>query len=456
MSATAQWVNSASRRPIYTLKLGSNLPARSMSPAQPPSDRTIDRRSTGGPPTRQRTLFLCVLAFWVVVPFAFLHDFGQDALPFVVVGQLARDHPSDVYPSNGDLYSPSSRFRDLSCGAAPAGTDCADLTVSFVSPPLVLPLAAPLGWLGSDGGVFLLRMVAALSLAGGMWILWARLTPGRPAVEGYLVAVALVLTPFVFIPLSLGQNAPLMFLSACLGTEDSDKPRRALAVAAVLSLTVAFKFSPLLLVLALVWQRRWKVIAMTAAMLAALAAFTVAAFPRQLFGDFLSASRSLSATAAANPYNGAIDANLHELYAPLVSSGFGSATFLVVRVVGAGLLFWFVGRRADADTQWAYAWVLLLLFVPLVWWHYLLVSIPAVVYAWRARARDSRWSDRSFLLVVGVAAATVPISIAYAQGSSWPMVQAAYLLGVVALVPLLLRWRAPARATPAPFAVPSG
>jgi hypothetical protein len=112
-------------------------------------------------------------------------------------------------------------------------------------------------------------------------------------------------------------------------------------------------------------------------------------------------------------------------------------------VLLAVLLLWWVGRRADPDTQWAYAWVVLLLFVPLVWWHYLLVSIPAVAYAWRARARDSGWSDRSFLVVVIVAMASVPISIPNTRGSSWPTVQAVYLLAVAVVVPVVLRWGPP-------------
>jgi hypothetical protein len=417
-----------------------------MSLTQPPSDRTVDRPPPDHPSAGVRMLFLCVLGFWLVVPFALLHTFGQDGLPFVVVGQLARDHPADVYTTNGDLNTPKPRFLQQTCDLAPPGTNCPQVSVAFVSPPLALPLALPLGPLGGDGGLFVLRLAAATSLAGGMWILWKRLTDLRAGLGGYLLAVALLMTPFVMVPLSLGQNSPFMFLSACLGTDDSDKTRRAIAIAAVLSLTVAFKFSPILLVGVLVWQRRWKVVAATAVILGALTVVTAALFSRSLFGDFLTATKSLTTTAIGNPNNGAIDSNLHELYAPLVSTTTGSAISTLVRIAVAGSLFWWVGRRADPDTQWSYAWVLLLLFLPLVWWHYLLVSIPVLAYAWRARARDSEWSDRSFLVVVGVVAVTVPISIPNTQATSWPLVQAAYLLAVVAVVPIVLRWSPPVTA----------
>jgi hypothetical protein len=390
-----------------------------------------------------RTLFLVVLGFWLVVPFAYLHSFGQDGLPFVVVSQLAHDHPSDVYTTNGDLFSPTPTFLDTTCALAPAGTDCAAFTVAFVSPPISLTLTAPLKRLGGDGGVFALRLGAALSLASGMLIIWRRLISDRPGLAPYLVVIAVLLTPFVMVPLSLAQNSPLMFLSACLGTHDGSRTRRAIAIAAILSLTVAFKFSPLVLVGVLAWQRRWKVVASVAVILTVVTALTVAIYPRTLFGDFLTATRSLTTTAIGNPYNGAVDSNLHDLWAPLVSSGPGSLASTAIRILGAGVLFWWVGRRSDPDTQWAYSWVLLLLFLPLVWWHYLLVSIPAVAYAWRAAARNRRLTDRTFLVVVGVVAATVPISVPNARGASWPMVQVTYLLAIVILVPLFLLWSRP-------------
>jgi hypothetical protein len=241
------------------------------------------------------------------------------------------------------------------------------------------------------------------------------------------------------VPLSLGQNAPLMFLSACLGTAKGNRTGRALAIASVLALTVAFKFSPIVLVGVLLWQRRWKAAAATGVILAALTGVAWLLVPHSLFSDFTTATRALPATAIGNPYNGALDSVLHGWWAPLVSSTAGSALSTGLRVVIAAFLFWWIGRRADDDTQWAYAWVLLMLFIPMVWWHYLLVAIPAVVYGWRAGARTAGWSDRSFLLVVAVAAITVPISIPNDRGTSLPVVQALFLVAVVALVPLIVR-----------------
>jgi hypothetical protein len=415
-----------------------------MPPAPPP---TRSASTTVRPPPGLAVLFFVVIGFWVVVPFVMFGRLGQDALPFGVAGDLARDHPADVYTLDGNLFEPPPRFYQEACDRAPAGTDCADVTVSFVSPPIVLPLVLPLARLSGDAGVLVLRLIAGLSLAGGMAILWRRLTPVRPGVARYLVAVAVLLTPFAMVPLSLGQNAPLMFLSACLGTDEGDRTRRALAIAAVLSLTVAFKFSPVILVGVLVWQRRWKAVAATAAILGGLGGLTLLVIPHSLIGDFLTATRALPATALDNPYNGAVDAALHSLWPPLVGSTAGSLVSTAVRVVVAAGLFWWVGRRADDDTQWAYAWVLLMLFLPVVWWHYLLVAVPAVAYAWRASVRDGRGSERSFLVVVGVVAVTVLISIPYTQGTRLPIAQALFLLGAVALVPLVLRGSGAARAS---------
>jgi hypothetical protein len=278
-------------------------------------------------------------------------------------------------------------------------------------------------------------MVAG-SMAGGMWVLWSRLTRQESAWAPTLVATAVLLTPFVVIPISLGQNAALMFLSACLGTEQGTRNSRALVIATVLAATVMFKLSPLLLVAVLVWQGRWKIAGFALAILIALTALTAALLPHSLFSAFWETGLAIREDALANPYNGALDSVLAVWWRPFVESSGGSIGLLVLRVVLAGVAFWFVAKRTGRDSQWAYAWVLLMLALPMVWWHYLLISIPALAFAVAERGLVRRHGR----LIVPVAAAiTIPISFMYVSGVRMPWAQALYLLGVIVAVPVIVR-----------------
>jgi len=382
-------------------------------------------------------MFYVVLLFWMALPFLARGDLAQDALPFVVAGDLVREHPDDIYTPNGDLFTPPPRFYGRACELSPPGTDCATVTVSFVSPPIALPFSMLVAHLGADAGVLLFRLIASASLAGGMLVLGRRLIRATPRAPAYLLASALLLTPFVLVPLGLGQNGPLMFLSACLGTEAAIRWRRAAVVGGVLALTVMFKFSPLVLLAVLLWQRRWKAAAATVTFTALLTAVTLALVPSSLFTAFSAATRALPQTALGNPYNGAVDNGLYLLWSPLVTNGASSALVVLLKVALAAGGFWMVATRSDRDTQWAYTWVLLMLFLPMVWWHYLFVAVPAIAYG----AMHARDPDRALVALPAAAAVGVPISIIN-SGSGIPWAQALYLLAVVVAVPLLA-WARP-------------
>src|SRR5947209_7904393 len=83
-----------------------------------------------------RTLFLATLFMWIAIPFLIVGNLGQDAVPYLVAGDLVRQQPGEVYASrNGDLFDLKPVFADRFCRLAPKDTDCANVNVAFVSPP---------------------------------------------------------------------------------------------------------------------------------------------------------------------------------------------------------------------------------------------------------------------------------------------------------------------------------
>ena len=206
---------------------------------------------------------------------------------------------------------------------------------------------------------------------------------------------------------------------------------------------MALKAFPAALGLVLLWQRRWRIVASTAGWGVLFAVITLALGPISMWTGFLETAGDLSAQAGANPYNGSIDALAYNLFAPLTESAAGDGGLFLVRIALAGALLWWSSTRLDDDVQWAYAYVLVLLVVPLVWWHYLWLAVAAVGVALAARRR---LDDRTLAVLPILAAVTVPISIPNSRGWSIPVAQGLFLLATVALVPLLSGgFRLPAR-----------
>ncbi len=413
-------------------------------------DRSGSRRYV--PPDGLRLVFLVVLGLWLVFPVLVRANPAQDALPYVVAGEVARTDPSLVYATrSGDLYDLEPAFAERTCELSPAGAGCAD-AVAFVSTPLAVPFAIAVGALGGDAGVLVIRFIAAASLAGGMWALWNRLAHRTRDAGRTLVITAVALTPFATVPIALGQTSPLLFLSAAIGVTAATRPLRSALTAALWVATIALKAYPAALVLVLLWQRRWTIVRDAVLAGLVLVVLTVATTPTEVWRDFTRSSGELSGTTVTNPFNGSVDALVHHL-SGWSGGGATGVVVLVVRLVAAGLLVWWAARRLDDDAQWAFVSLLLLLVIPLVWWHYLWVAVAAVGLALAGRRS---LTDRTLLVLPALALATVPISIPYGSGSAVPVAQSAFLLASIAAVVLLRRSDAAVRTgTGAPAAGPA-
>ncbi len=390
--------------------------------------------------------FFAVLALWLLFPVLIRDNLAQDAVPYVVAGELVTTRPDVIYAEDAtDLYDLRDAFAARSCAISPPGTDCESLSVAFVSPPQGLPFAFVLSRLGPGPAVLVMRLLAAGALCGGMLVLWSRLAHRTPRAGPALAVTAVLLTPFTMVPLPLGQTSPYLFLSACLGVRFSDDRRRwpVIAVAALWALTISLKLFPVALVAIVVWQRRARLLAWAAGFGALLTAGALALGPVSLFGGFVVASGVLAEGSSTNPYNGSVGAVLAGLWPPTADQPVIAGLLLGVRVVVVAGLAWWRIRRSDDDVQWAWAWLALLLFVPLVWAHYLWLGIAAVGVVVSAR-RDI--DDRVLMALPALALTTLPIAIPNATGSSASGLQLLFLVGSLGLA----TWLAQPALEPAP------
>lgn len=395
-----------------------------------------------------RKWFVAILAVWVALTFLLWGRLAQDAIPYQVAADLVHAHPSQVYASrSGDLYDLQAPFARKWCQMAPAGTHCDRVAVAFVSVPPSLPFAVLLGAPGTEAGVALARLLASLSLAVGMGILWNRLADRSPEAPAYLVASALLLTPMASVPIVLGQTSPYLFLLACLGVAGTVRPARRWTVAGLWALTIALKLFPAALGVVLLWQRRFRLIACTLISLVALSALSLVVAPVSIWSDFVRASVDVTKSSIGNPYSGSLDNVAHAIWAPLTQNRLLSTASLAVRGALAVWLWWWGVRDADDDVQWATGWLLVLLVVPLVWWHYLWVAVAALGLVLADRAVDRKW----LVTLPVLAALTIPASLGKADGEVWVILQGLFLIAAALVVPLIARTgrsgRASARAS---------
>jgi hypothetical protein len=333
---------------------------------------SIDR---AGPPGR---LFVVVLGFWLVLALVPSLGFAQDAVPTLVAGELVGGEPEAVY---GDgIYELTPSFRSESCTYLHSDQDCDDVAVAFLSAPLALPLAGVVSWLPDDVGLVVLRVVTAVAYVCGMLVVWRRLAERHAQMPRLLFFTALAFTPFVVVSVVLGTSSGLLFASACLGLAGTDRLRRAAGVGGLWAINVAFRGFPAVLAGVLVWRRRWLVLGAGAVSGALLTVLWLAIAPASLLGDFLHSTGSVASEAPANVYNGSLDAVLHRLLGATADEP-TDVVSLVVRVLLLAASVLALSRLRAADAQWAYASLVALLLLPLMWAHYLGIAVAAYAAA---------------------------------------------------------------------------
>lgn len=381
--------------------------------------------------------FACVMAIWLLTPLLLADRVAQDAVPFVVAGELVSSDPGAVYATDAtDLYDLPPAFARRSCELTPADVECGDVNVAFLSPPQTLPFLDALARLGSgELGILVMRLLGAGALVAGMVVLWRRLAHRTRRAPVLLLATALVLTPFATVPVALGQTSPLLFLSAAMGVGIAERARGRAAFVLVWCATIVTKLVPAAMGVVLVAQRRWRTLAWAAGVLVVLTALTAAFYSVDLFGQFVEATRRTSELTISHHFNRAADGLLRRWW-----PGFGSAPWPVLllglRLAIVAVLGWVGMRRTTDEEQWAFAWLALLFISPLLWGHYLWVVPGAVGLALASRPQ---LEDRTLALLPGFSLAVSAFATPNVFQGPLPWLQLATLVAALIVVALLPR-----------------
>jgi hypothetical protein len=257
-----------------------------------------------------------------------------------VVGARALIHRSNAYP----VLGPAARRIGL------------DWNLNAVSthPPTAFLFALPLAWLRwrSVSAVWAWLMVSCLTVA--VWALGARWS------------TALVVGPLLLLwppaAWSLAQLTPIVFLGQSLAWRWSRNHVR--AAGASIGLAALTKLLPGLLLVPLLWRRRWRSLVGFGGVLGVALLVLLALDPKSI-GEYLNAGSSASRTTIARLDNAALFPHLFHRYGAL-GAAFGA---LVVALV-------VLRRRFDWD-----AWVWLSVALLPIAWVYSLVPLAGIMFA---------------------------------------------------------------------------
>lgn len=293
-----------------------------------------------------RLLFFVLLAGWMAIPFVLWSVDGPDGVTFAAAGIA---DPDTVYPdATGRM---TQAFVDAECEVVPSG-DCSWLSRTsghFVSPPQAIPMLQLVAPLGVVGG----RVLAAAALVATMLLIRRRIGDGP-----WLVAATALITFPAINAIGIGQNAPLLALTAALWLVAHRR-----AAGAALAVCVALKVWPIALVAVLVFRREWSALRWFAGVLGALSVAAALVAGPASFGVWWTGFRGSSAMIEASGINVAV----LTLVGPIgVVASIGVVAWSGLRL-----------RRASTATLWGWGWSASVLVLPVAWASYLLVLVPA-------------------------------------------------------------------------------
>jgi hypothetical protein len=322
------------------------------------------------------------------------------------------------------------------CRADPSG-ECLNNHAGFLSPPPTAVLYLPFTSFAPSTALLLLRFASVIPIILAFALIWRLVAPKREEERRWLFATALVATPIVVNIVALGQNTGWTFLAAvactalCRGAKKSEAGvddgsegwSAALGVGVLVAVASLLKLFPVVLLLPLLVARRFRSVAVAAA----IAGVSIA-------GSFLWAGESTwpAFFRQARWYNGsAPQSAFNRAPVALVDRWAGSMAshILLVIVVIAMIGTWWwtrraAGRRSTDSGYWLLAAVAAQSFI---WHHYRLLCLPVIVAFVVDERRGYVWLPASMAVAVCVQATWHPTLAGQVIG----------LLGVAALVLLM-------------------
>jgi hypothetical protein len=319
-----------------------------------------------------RLVVVLLGAVWLLMPVFLLGSLAEDAVPFVVGGEIALEDPDQLYPEGG-LTELGPEFRRRACELLETPARCQASGTAFLSPPTAIPVAVAVSWPSVDVGAALLRFVGVASAAAALALAWRDIADRGPRAPAAVAGAALAFSPLVGLMAGLGQTTALLLLAAAAGAPAATR-RGWLAVVAWGAVS-ALKAFPTIAVVA-VRRQAGRPVALVVGALAAMTVLgLVIAGPARL-PEFLDATSRVAEEARSGRRSGSL-----ESLTGLVVDG-AAAKSIVAWALRIPLLvsLWRGGRRAEDGVRWSFALLAAVLVVPQVWVHYL-VALPAVGHA---------------------------------------------------------------------------
>lgn len=319
-----------------------------------------------------RLVVVVIGVVWAAMPLLLFGSPAEDAVPYIVGGDIATDDPEQLYPEGG-LTELGPDFRAGACELLGTPEACRASGTAFLSPPAAIPLAVAVASPSPDVGAAILRGVGCAAAAAALALAWRDLAGRGRRGPAAVAGAAVALTPLVGMMAGLGQTTALVLLAAAAGAPGAG-PRGRLAVVAWGAVT-ALKAFPALAVVAV---RRYAVpwILAAVAVIAVATGVGLAIAGTDRLGEFVAATARVAEEARSGRRSGGL-----ESVAGIVVEG-EAATTAVAWAMRLPLLWWLArgALRSDDGVRWAAGLLGAVLVVPQVWAHYLVV-LPAVAHA---------------------------------------------------------------------------
>jgi alpha-1,2-mannosyltransferase len=236
----------------------------------------------------------------------------------------------------------------------------------FYYPPTFAPLLVPFGFIGEGQAIWIWIALSILAFLIGVAIL-----PVSRAVRWWIVLLAGLSFPFVY-AVKLGQVGPVLLLLMAVGWRWLDSPIRLGASAA---LGAAIKLQPGLILAWALLTRRFRAVAIGAAVLLALAVLATLLAGAGAWTDFLTLVRTVS-DPIATPNNLTPGAVAYQLGVPAGAAALVQivSTALVLLLVLASI------RWASGEASYLATVVATQLVSPILWDHYATLLLLPVGY----------------------------------------------------------------------------
>ncbi len=267
------------------------------------------------------------------------------------------------------------------------------LDVGFWYPPPSMFLFLPLGWFSLQTAASLWFAFHVLVLLADVGLVWQLFLHQQKYVGAMLALVLMVMMTGTQLTFSYAQTNALLLLFVLLFYKERGRPRAGVWLA----LAILVKPIALVLGLVLVLHRQWRILGITAIVLALITLAAWLVFGTDVFRSFITAGPTARQPlwVYTEPVNQSLLSYILRLTqsGPLTGSPVTNPIFVGLTALMLAFSAWLIWRLGRGQSGWAIAVALSLgmLIYPATLNHYSLLLILPLGVVWQARTGPGRW-----------------------------------------------------------------